>query len=120
MLQALPLATERELELVLLGVLVAVSLLLLLAYHASIPYPLLLVVGGAGIGFLPGVPDVTLEPELVLVLVLPPLLYAAAFFSSLRDLRDNLRAISLLAIGLVIATTAGVAIVAHADRKSVV
>lgn len=114
MLQALPLATERELELVLLGVLVAVSLLLLLAYHASIPYPLLLVVGGAGIGFLPGVPDVTLEPELVLVLVLPPLLYAAAFFSSLRDLRDNLRAISLLAIGLVIATTAGVAIVAHA------
>jgi CPA1 family monovalent cation:H+ antiporter len=114
MLEALPLAAERELDLVLLGVLVAVSLLLILAYHSRVPYPLMLVVGGAVIGFLPGVPEVQLKPELVLVLVLPPLLYAAAFFSSLRDLRDNLRPIGLLAIGLVIATTIGVAAVAHA------
>jgi monovalent cation/hydrogen antiporter len=113
-LHALPIAAERELDLVLLGVLAAVSLLLILAYHTRVPYPIMLVVGGALIGFLPGIPNVELKPELVLVLVLPPLLYAAAFFSSLRDLRDNLRPIGLLAIGLVIATTIGVAVVAHA------
>ena len=49
----------------------------------------------------------------MLIIVLPPLLYAAAFFSSLRELRDNLREISLLAIGLVIFTMVGVAVVAH-------
>jgi Na+/H+ antiporter len=110
----LPIAALRDLDLVLLGVLVAVSLLLILAYHSRVPYPIMLVVGGAVVGFLPGVPDVQLRPELVLVLVLPPLLYAAAFFSSLRDLRDNLRPIGLLAIGLVITTTVAVAAVAHA------
>ena len=56
----------------------------------------------------------SLDPDLVLLIVLPPLLYAAAFFSSLRDLRDNVRPIGLLSIGLVIATTVGVAVVAHA------
>ncbi|HEX7297768.1 MAG TPA: Na+/H+ antiporter [Solirubrobacteraceae bacterium] len=114
MVHALPIAVQRELDLVLLGVLVAVSLLLILAYHRRIPYPIMLVVGGAVIGFLPGIPDVRLNPDLVLVLVLPPLLYAAAFFSSLRDLRDNLRPIGLLSIGLVVTTTVAVAVVAHA------
>jgi monovalent cation/hydrogen antiporter len=109
----LPIAADNELDLVLLGVLVAVSLLLLLAYHTRVPYPIMLVIGGGAIGFLPGIPDVRLEPEMVLVIVLPPLLYAAAFFSSLRDLRDNLRPIGLLAIGLVITTTVAVAVVAH-------
>ena len=104
---------EAHLDVVLLTVLVGVALLLLVAYHWQIPYPILLVVGGAVIGFLPGVPDVQLEPELVLVIVLPPLLYAAAFFSSLRELRDNVKEISLLAIGLVIFTMVGVAVVAH-------
>jgi CPA1 family monovalent cation:H+ antiporter len=110
-----PLASSgTELHLVLLGVLVAVALLLLAAYRWQIPYPILLVLGGAGLGFVPGVPDVTVDPSLVLIIFLPPLLYAAAFFSSLRDLRDNLRPISLLAIGLVVATTVAVAAVAHA------
>src|SRR5687768_6511043 len=59
-------------------------------------------------------PDAELEPELVLVIFLPPLLYSAAFFASLRDLRANLRPISLMAIGLVIATACAVAVVAHA------
>jgi monovalent cation/hydrogen antiporter len=104
---------QAHLDLILLTVLVGVALLLLAAYHWRIPYPILLVVGGVGIGFMPGVPDVRLEPEMVLVIVLPPLLYAAAFFSSLRELRDNLREISMLAIGLVIFTMAGVAVVAH-------
>ena len=65
-------------------------------------------------GFIPGIPEVQLEPELVLVIFLPPLLYSAAFFASLRDLRYDIRSISLLAIGLVIATACAVAVVAHA------
>ncbi len=78
------------------------------------PYPIVLVLGGLVMGFVPGIPEVALEPELVLVLFLPPLLYSAAFFASLRDLRADLRSISLLAIGLVIATACAVAVAAHA------
>jgi CPA1 family monovalent cation:H+ antiporter len=80
---------------------------------SSIPYPIWLVLGGAVIGFVPGIPDVQLDPAVVLVLILPPLLYSAAFFSSLRDLQANLREISLLAIGCVLFTMVGVAVVAH-------
>src|SRR5918992_1206422 len=58
--------------------------------------------------------DIELEPELVLVLFLPPLLYSAAFFSNLHELRRDMRAISLLAVGLVLATMCTVAVVAHA------
>jgi CPA1 family monovalent cation:H+ antiporter len=101
-------------ELVVLGVLVAVSALFVAAAFTELPYPILFVLGGLTLGFVPGVPNVELNPDLVLVIVLPPLLYSAAFFSSLRDLRANLRPISLLSIGLVIATTFGVAAVAHA------
>ena len=104
---------QTHLDLVLLAVLSAVSVLLIVAYHSQVPYPILLVVGGAALGFVPGIPDVQLNPDVVLVIVLPPLLYAAAFFSSLHDVRDNLGSISLLAIGLVIATMVGVAVVAH-------
>ena len=86
-------------DLPLLAVLLSAAVLLVLAYQTSIPYPILLVIGGAGIGFVPGLPAVELPPEAVLVIFLPPLLYAAAFFSSLRDLRDNRRPIGLLAIG---------------------
>src|SRR5581483_2188646 len=75
---------------------------------------MLLVCGGLLLGFVPGLPRVQLAPDIVLVAILPPLLYSAAFFTGLRDLRQNLRPISLLAIGLVIATTCGVAVVAHA------
>ncbi len=73
----------------------------------------MLVLGGLALGFAPGIPNVELEPDLVLVLFLPPLLYGAAFFSSLRDLRDNLAPVASLSIGLVIGTTFGVAWVAH-------
>src|SRR5207244_2110379 len=62
----------------------------------------------------PGVPGMTLPPQVVLVGVLPPLLYSGGFFTSLRDFRANLRPISLLALGLVAATMAGVGAVAHA------
>ncbi len=101
-------------ELVVLGILVASAALVIVGQAARIPYPVVLVLGGLALGFAPGVPTVSLDPDLVLLIVLPPLLYAAAFFSSLRDLRDNVQPIGLLSIGLVIATTAGVAVVAHA------
>jgi Na+/H+ antiporter len=100
--------------LVLLGLLVAGAALLALAPSARIPYPILLVLGGIAIGFIPGVPHVALRPEIVLVAVLPPLLYAAAFFTSLRDLRQNVRPLSLLALGLVLVTVVGVAAACHA------
>jgi CPA1 family monovalent cation:H+ antiporter len=103
-----------ELDLVLLGVLLGVALLLLIAYRTRVPYPILLVIGGGALGFVPGLPDVQLDPDLVLVIFLPPLLYSAAFFSSLRDLRANLRPIGLLSIGLVVFTTLIVGVVAHA------
>src|SRR4029450_4834076 len=69
---------------------------------------------GLVLGFIPGIPEVKLPPEVVLVGVLPPLLYAAAFFTGVRDLRANVKEISLLAVGLVVATMAGGAVVAHA------
>jgi Na+/H+ antiporter len=101
-------------ELVVLGVLLAVSALFVAAAFSDVPYPILFVLGGLSLGFVPGAPNVVLEPDLVLIIVLPPLLYSAAFFSSLRDLRRNLRSISLLSVGLVLATTFGVAAIAHA------
>jgi monovalent cation/hydrogen antiporter len=101
-------------EPVLLALMVAVAALSIVARAVNLPYPILLVLGGLVMGFIPGLPDIELPPEFVLVLFLPPLLYYAAFFSSPREMRADLRAISLLAIGLVLATTAAVAVVAHA------
>ena len=98
----------------LTGLLVAMTALLVFASFFSIPYPILLVLGGLALGFVPGLPDFELPPELVLIAFLPPLLYASAFFTSLRDLRANIRPISLLAVGLVGATMVGVAVVSHA------
>lgn len=108
-------ATEgSNVDLILFAILLAVIGLVVLAYVTRVPYPILLTLGGMAIGFVPGIPTVELEPELVLLIFLPPLLYSAAFFSSLRDLRANLRPITLLSLGLVLATTFAVAVVAHA------
>ncbi len=96
-------------ELILISLLVAVAGLAAASRAIGVPYPIVLVLGGLVMGVLPGLPDAVLEPELVLVVFLPPLLYSAAFFANLRDLRADLRSISLLAIGLVIATAAAVA-----------
>ena len=100
-------------ELQLLVLLVSGAALLILSGPLRIPYPILLVVGGLLLGFGPGVPRVTMPPDLVLVGILPPLLYVTAFNTGLRELRQNLRPISLLAVGLVGATMVGVAGVAH-------
>src|SRR5947208_3971883 len=100
-------------ELQLLGLLAALGALLVAAAWSRVPAPIPLVCGGLILGFAPGLPHLTLPPDLVLVAILPPLLYSSAFFTGLRDLRANLRPISLLSVGLVIATTLGVAWIAH-------
>ena len=99
---------------------VATLFLLVLVAAASalsrvldVPYPILLVVVGSLAGFIPGMPHVTLDPDVVLFVLLPPLLYNAAYSSSLRDLRANARVITLSAVGLVVATTCLVAVAAH-------
>jgi CPA1 family monovalent cation:H+ antiporter len=104
----------HEIEPLLLALMVAVAGLSVLARMVRVPYPILLVIGGLVLGFVPGMPDVALPPELVLVVFLPPLLYWAGFFSSPRDLRADARAISLAAVGLVLVTMVAVAAVAHA------
>jgi monovalent cation/hydrogen antiporter len=102
-----------DIEVIIIALLVSVTVLSAAARAIDVPYPIVLVIGGVLLGLVPGLPDVQLDPDLVLVVFLPPLLYTGAFFSNLRDLRDNLRAISLLSIGLVIATVLVVAVVAH-------
>ena len=93
-----------------LAALLAAGLLLLVASQfVRVPYPIMLVLGGLAIAFIPGMPTVQLAPNLVLVAVLPPLLYGSAFFTSLREFRANLKPILLLAIGLVLITMVAVA-----------
>jgi monovalent cation/hydrogen antiporter len=101
-------------ELQLLALLVFFGIVLVAATVVRLPLPILLVAGGLLLGFIPGLPQVVLPPDLVLVAILPPLLYSSAFFTGLRDLRANLRPISWLAVGLVAVTTVTVAVVAHA------
>ena len=99
-------------EIFLAALFVSVAGLNVLARRINVPYPIPLVIGGVLIGLLPGMPEIELDPDLVLLVFLPPLLYSAAFFSDLRALRYNARPISMGAIGLVLATTAAVAVVA--------
>jgi Na+/H+ antiporter len=100
-------------EIFLAGLFVLVAGLNVVAQRLTIPYPIVLVLGGLIVGAIPGVPDITLNPDLVLVIFLPPLLYSAGVFADLQALRNNLRPILLLSIGLVLATTCVVAVIAH-------
>jgi monovalent cation/hydrogen antiporter len=102
---------QEELE--LLALLVAAAVLLIGSPLLRLPLPILLVLGGVVLGFIPGLPHLQLAPDVVLIAILPPLLYSGAFFTSLRDLRTYRRAIALLAFGLVGVTMAAVALVAH-------
>ena len=79
----------------------------------KIPYPILLVLAGIAVGLVPGLPAVSLDPDVVFLIFLPPVLYAAAWTTSLPDFIKSARAISLLAIGCVLFTTSVVAVVAH-------
>jgi Na+/H+ antiporter len=100
-------------EVLIAGLLVVVAGLSALAGRLSVPYPIVLVVGGAMLGFVPGLPAVHLDPEVVLLVFLPPLLYGASIFANFNDLRANLRGLTLNAVGLVLATMCAVAWVAH-------
>jgi len=102
----------HHLETVILLMAVVIALTAF-ARRALVPYPILLVLGGLILGNLPGLPVVRLNPDLVFLVFLPPILWAAAYFTSLRDFRANMRPISLLAVGLVLTTTAVVAVVVH-------
>ncbi|HET8570762.1 MAG TPA: Na+/H+ antiporter [Candidatus Limnocylindria bacterium] len=98
---------------VVLGLLVVVALIATVSRLVGMPYPILMVIGGLLLGLVPGVPRVVLTPDLVLVIFLPPILFAAAYFTSLRDLRANVKQIGQLAFLLVLITMSAVAIVAH-------
>lgn len=99
---------------ILLGLLVAVAALVTLARRIHVPYPVLLVLGGLALGLVPGLPRVELAPDLVFLLFLPPLIYWEALNFPYRDFRANMLSISLLAVGLVLATMCAVAVIAHA------
>jgi monovalent cation/hydrogen antiporter len=103
----------HQIETIIL-LLAAVLALTTAAHKLLIPYPILLVIGGLILGLIPGLPTIHLNPDLVFLVFLPPILWAAAYFTSLREFRNNIRPISMLAVGLVLATTATVAAVAHA------
>ena len=101
-------------ELQLLILLAALAAMLVVSAVWRLPESLLFVAGGLVLGFVPGLPHFQLPPDLVLIAILPPLLYSAAFFTGLRDLRANLRPITLLSVGLVAATMGAVGVIAHA------
>ena len=102
-----------DIEFVIL-LLAAAAILVRLAHSIAVPYPIVLVVGGLAIGLLPVLPDLDLDPDVVFLVFLPPLLHAAGWRSSPRELRAELRPLALLAVGLVLATMGAVAVVAHA------
>src|SRR4051794_24914298 len=87
--------------------------MLIFAPRLHVPYPILLVIGGLALGLIPGLPHLHIDPDVILIGLLPPLLYGTAFFTSVTDLRAHKGTITLLATGLVLFTTVGVAVVAH-------
>src|SRR6478735_3584331 len=102
-----------EVLVAVLAILVAIAILYELARRLGVPFPTLMVLGGLGLAFVPGLPTIALEPELVLLVFLPPLLFSAAVATPRRDLRANLVPIARLSIGLVLFTMVCVAVVAY-------
>lgn len=96
-------------ELVALILLVLVVLFAVLAQKLKTPYPIVLVIAGLALSFVPGIPKIQLNPEIVFLVVLPPLLYNGAWQTSWRDFRQNIVSITMLAVGLVTFTAVGVA-----------
>lgn len=94
----------------ILGVMVVLSAI---ATRIKVSYPILLVTAGIGIGFIPGVPTIILNPEIIFLIFLPPLLFDAAFNISYKDLRRNLATVGTLAIPLVFLTTTAIAVLVH-------
>jgi monovalent cation/hydrogen antiporter len=104
----------NQVEVLIVGLLVGVAGLSALARMIGLPYPIVLVIGGVAVGFIPGLPKFELDPDVVLLVFLPPLVYGAAFFADFRSIRGNLRAITMSSIGLVLVTMVAVAVIAHA------
>jgi CPA1 family monovalent cation:H+ antiporter len=102
-----------DLQIFIAALLVSVALLNAIANRLKVPFPIVLVFGGLALGLVPGIPTIELDPDLVLVLFLPPLLYSAAFFADLGTLRKSARVITLNAVGLVAATVLGIGLLAH-------
>jgi Na+/H+ antiporter len=100
-------------EFLIAGLLVAIVVLSGLARYLSVPYPIALVIGGALLGFVPGLPEVELDPDVVLVIFLPPLLYGVSIYANFGDLRASTRGLALNTIALVLATMCAVAWIAH-------
>jgi len=102
-----------DLQIFIAALFVSAAGLNALANWLEVPYPIPLVLGGLVLGLIPGIPDVHLNPDLVLLVFLPPLLYASAFFADLRSLRADARVIAINAIGMTLATAAVVGVIAH-------
>jgi Na+/H+ antiporter len=98
----------------ILVLMLAATLLVRLAEFGKVPAPIVLVVGGLAIAFVPGLPTVELDPEAIFLVFLPPLVFSAGWRTSPRELRTVMRPLALLAVGLVFLTAAVVALVAHA------
>ncbi len=103
-----------HLVLTLVGIVATVIAVAGIAARLDLPSPLVLIGVGVVGSYLPFVPEVALEPEVVLLGLLPPLLYSAALQTSLVDFNANRRAILLLSVGLVVFTTLGVGVLVHA------
>jgi CPA1 family monovalent cation:H+ antiporter len=97
-----------------LAILVAIAVLFEVARRVGVPYPTVFVLGGLALAFVPGLPRIELQPDLVLLVFLPPLLFAAAFATPIRELRANLAPIVRLSLGLVVVTMVVVAAAAQA------
>ena len=101
----------HHLEFVLLFVMVLVVTLAALARRFGTPYPIVLVIGGLAVSLIPNVPRVELNPHVIFLVLLPPLLFGAAFHTSWRSFRRNLAKSSMMAFGLVGFSVAAVAFV---------
>ena len=98
----------------ILFLLIAVAVLVTVARRLGVAYPIFLVLGGLALGLVPRVPHVEVDPDVIFVLVLPPIVYIASLFTPLRTLRANIGNVASLAVGLVVASALVVAAVAHA------
>jgi Na+/H+ antiporter len=103
----------QQVELVFLLLLLFVAVFGYIAQKLKLPYPIVLVIAGTLLGFVPGIPKVTLNPDLIFLVVLPPLLYSAAWLTSWREFSYNMFSILFLAFGLVAFTVFGVAYGTH-------
>ncbi len=103
----------NDLQILLAALFVSAAGLNAIANWLKVPYPIPLVLGGLLLGLIPGMPSISLNPDLVLLIFLPPLLYSSSFFYDLRSLRVDARVISLNAIGLTIFTAGAVGVIAH-------